>query len=276
MLVRPWPSLRIIFTSAALRIPGLVQSRLLDRIGGPHSVREGIATAFAEGAHVTAKILWLMGGYQGNEGGPRDSQFYRTRSGSIEGKSRYIHCTPLLGSDGMPGVWMVVMVENEEVTGSLNSAARRNKRWGGFGGGPVGGVDSPLASGTLTQDKLFAQYRLREGSVGSEMAVGSGGGRGRGRSRANSQGFPDDTHFVDEDHAAPPVSGAYAEYLANSRRGSASASASRPPSRAPSRNAPSRGYSASPEGARKQQPRDERVARRPLPSERLGEVFDEQ
>lgn len=36
-------------------------------------------------------------------------------------RARYISCTPLLGSDDQVGVWMVVMVENEPVTGSLAS-----------------------------------------------------------------------------------------------------------------------------------------------------------
>lgn len=36
-------------------------------------------------------------------------------------RARYISCTPLLGSDDQVGVWMVVMVENEIVTGSLAS-----------------------------------------------------------------------------------------------------------------------------------------------------------
>lgn len=36
-------------------------------------------------------------------------------------RARYISCTPLLGSDDQVGVWMVVMVENEVVTGSLAS-----------------------------------------------------------------------------------------------------------------------------------------------------------
>ena len=46
-------------------------------------------------------------------------------SGPGEGvaKTRYISCTPLLGSDDQVGVWMVVMVENETVTGSLPSRA---------------------------------------------------------------------------------------------------------------------------------------------------------
>ncbi len=42
-------------------------------------------------------------------------------AGDSGAKTRYISCTPLLGSDDQVGVWMVVMVENETVTGSLAS-----------------------------------------------------------------------------------------------------------------------------------------------------------
>ncbi|GME25504.1 PAS domain-containing protein [Neofusicoccum parvum] len=269
MLVRPWPSLRIIFTSAALRIPGLAQSRLLDRIGGPQSVREGIATAFAEGVRVTAKISWLTGSNAGwySKDGAHDSH-HPSRSNSMEGKPRYIHCTPLLGSDGVPGVWMVVMVENEDITGAINA---RRKRWGFSPVGP----DTGVANSKFTQEKLFSQYRTREG--GAHGAAGDG----RARSRAESKVIADDnasTFFVDEE-VPPPVSSIYAEYLANSAKRSASASRgpSRPPSRAPSRGTPSRGYASSPETPKKRQPRDEMVkmVRLPLPPDRLGEVVEQ-
>lgn len=36
-------------------------------------------------------------------------------------RTRYISCTPLLGSDDEVGVWIVTMVENEQVTGTLAS-----------------------------------------------------------------------------------------------------------------------------------------------------------
>src|SRR6186713_1333984 len=108
MLVRPFPSLRIIFTSPALRIPGLSQSRLMDRIGGPSHVREGLLEAFSQGVGVTAKISWLTHTVNRSHS--------RSRSGStspshsehevLEGKPRWIHCTPLMGSDAKPGVIM--------------------------------------------------------------------------------------------------------------------------------------------------------------------------
>lgn len=44
------------------------------------------------------------------------------------GKARWIHCTPLLGSDDRVGVWMVVMVEAEEVTGRLNRSGQQQSQ----------------------------------------------------------------------------------------------------------------------------------------------------
>ena len=61
-------------------------------------MRTELAQAFAEGRGVTAKVRWL------------------TRvedDGEEEGRSRWIHCTPLLGHGGAVGVWMVVLVDEE-------------------------------------------------------------------------------------------------------------------------------------------------------------------
>ncbi|KAL1633686.1 hypothetical protein SLS58_010988 [Diplodia intermedia] len=290
LLVRPWPSLRILFTSAALRIPGLAQSRLLDRIGGPHSVREGIAAAFAEGARVTAKVSWLTGNINHNNnvnvnnGGRGDSPHQHMRSSSIEGKPRYIHCTPLHGSDGAPGVWMVVMVEKEDITGTINASYNHNRRRrSSFG----------IVNGTYAQEKLFDQsqqvqqphqYRMREPE--GRDAVGGGGSTRRSRAQST---FYDD---YNDDSRSMPASSAYAEYLASSaattngavggggavRSGSASRGPSRPPSRAATTGTsswPPRPESTPP---RKMTPREEtaRMVRLPVfPPERLGEVDGE-
>ena len=151
LLVRPFPSLRITFTSPALRIPGLLQSRFLDRIGGPQHVRDGILSAFTSGIGVTAKITWLS--VSGKGGGilrepsdpltsgttspqpsvaPSDRRVQGYGAGSnaakstaeSEGKTRWIHCTPLMGADEHVGVWMVVIVESESITGALNAHER--------------------------------------------------------------------------------------------------------------------------------------------------------
>ncbi|KAI5194861.1 hypothetical protein E4T38_09373 [Aureobasidium subglaciale] len=98
LLIRPAPSLRILFTSPSLRVPGILQSPFLSRIGGSPRVRSELAQAFTEGRGVTAKIRWL------------------TRiedDGEDEGRSRWIHCTPLLGHGGAVGVWMVILVDEE-------------------------------------------------------------------------------------------------------------------------------------------------------------------
>lgn len=67
----------------------------MDRIGGPQSVRDSILESLTEGVGVTAKIQWLTGSIDPEQ------------RNSAEGKPRWIHCTPLLGSDEKIGVWMI-------------------------------------------------------------------------------------------------------------------------------------------------------------------------
>jgi hypothetical protein len=100
-------------------------------------VREGLSDAFESGAAVTAKVTWLPNGRASEDVG--DSMNGDSRPGSRRGgppsddgqRIRYISCTPLLGSDDQVGVWMVVMVENEVVTGSLASRAAALARYDG-------------------------------------------------------------------------------------------------------------------------------------------------
>ncbi|KAL8982468.1 MAG: hypothetical protein Q9205_003036 [Flavoplaca limonia] len=136
LLLRPYPSLRIIFVSPALRIPGLLQAPFLSRIGGPQHVRSGLANAFENGEGITAKITWLPQGRPDTEesfasrpGSQRNSTV-GSNAGNSEGRTRYISCTPLFGSDDKVGVWMVVMVENKTVTGSLPSRTNALARYG--------------------------------------------------------------------------------------------------------------------------------------------------
>ena len=95
MLVRPFPSLQILFASPALRIPGLVPSPILERIGGSPHVKSELEQALEEGRGVTARIRWV------------------SRAGR-EGRSRWIHFTPLLRSDGQIGVWVTILVDDDE------------------------------------------------------------------------------------------------------------------------------------------------------------------
>ncbi|CAK3882878.1 hypothetical protein AC579_8755 [Lecanosticta acicola] len=109
LLIRPAPSLRILFSSPSLRVPGILQSPFLNRIGGSSRVRSDLGAALAEGRGVTAKIRWLTRPADDGEG---------------EGRPRWIHCTPLLGHSGAVGVWMVVLVE-DETSATGGPSARR-------------------------------------------------------------------------------------------------------------------------------------------------------
>ncbi|KAF2876933.1 hypothetical protein BDV95DRAFT_601344 [Massariosphaeria phaeospora] len=113
LLIRPHPSLRILFTSPSLRVPGVLQSRFLDRIGGSSRVRDSLAAALADGTRgVTAKIRWLA------------SPTTKIEPDTDEGRPRWIHCTPLLGASGTVGVWMVVLVDDDK-TAAPSSVPRR-------------------------------------------------------------------------------------------------------------------------------------------------------
>ncbi|KAA6411941.1 MAG: white collar [Lasallia pustulata] len=95
MLVRPHPSLRILFAAPSLRVPGLVQSPIMDKIGGSPRVRDELAQALAAGRGVTARIRWI------------------SRAGE-EGRQRWIHFTPLLRKDGHIGVWVVILIDDDD------------------------------------------------------------------------------------------------------------------------------------------------------------------
>ncbi|KAI9743663.1 MAG: hypothetical protein M1818_002979 [Claussenomyces sp. TS43310] len=99
LLVRPYPSLQIMFVSPTLRIPGLLRANLFSKIGGPQSTLSALSDAFREGAPTTVKVLWL----------PKGAENERMRR-PTEARSRWIRCTPLLGSDDRVGVWIIIHV----------------------------------------------------------------------------------------------------------------------------------------------------------------------
>ncbi len=83
-------------------MPGILQSPFMNKIGGSDRVRDELTAAFAEGRGVTAKVRWVSG-----KGGGDDD----------DGRSRWIHCTPLIGGNGSIGVWMIVIVDDEQEKG---------------------------------------------------------------------------------------------------------------------------------------------------------------
>ncbi|KAJ5531352.1 hypothetical protein N7527_004745 [Penicillium freii] len=100
LLVRPYPSLRILFTSPSLQIPGMIQSSFLNRIGETGAKRDNIVNAMIAGRSVTARIKWM-------------TKF------NNQGRHRWIHCTPLLANTGQIGVWMVVVIDDDDDESSV-------------------------------------------------------------------------------------------------------------------------------------------------------------
>lgn len=67
----------------------------MTRIGDSNEKRESIMRAMMYGRSVTARVRWV------------------TRHND-QGRHRWIHCTPLLANNGQVGVWMVVVIDEEE------------------------------------------------------------------------------------------------------------------------------------------------------------------
>lgn len=77
----------------------------MSKIGGSNRVREELTAALAEGRGVTAKVRWIT-------------------KLDEEGRNKWIHCTPLVGSNGNIGVWMVVIVDDPKSQGKFTAGSR--------------------------------------------------------------------------------------------------------------------------------------------------------
>lgn len=120
LLVRPAPSLRVLFASPTLRFPGVIQSHFLHRIGSS-KMRNSLNGAFQEAKVITAKVKWLKSPKQDGD----------NETGDLHGptETRWIHCTPLMHHTGAVGLWMIVVVmpseKDEDHHHNLNSKASR-------------------------------------------------------------------------------------------------------------------------------------------------------
>jgi hypothetical protein len=128
----------------------------MSKIGGSNRVRDELTAALAEGRGVTAKVRWIT-------------------KLDEEGRNKWIHCTPLVGSGGNIGVWMVVIVDDPKSQGkfggsryapTVDSERERNgtpsragmpSTNGGGNDGHNGGVDVDrvtVGSGSVTSLRL--------------------------------------------------------------------------------------------------------------------------
>ncbi|KAL3417741.1 hypothetical protein PVAG01_10751 [Phlyctema vagabunda] len=200
LLVRPYPSLQIIFVSPSLRLPGILRTHLFSKLGGPTQTMAALEDAFRDGASVTAKVLWL----------PKNSQTHDRGRGLAEVKPKFIRCTPLLGSDDRVGVWMVILVPVDTE---------------GAYGGPRGleVIDDMAAErrrmGLMSASRSVSRLPSRAGSRGGESINGDyDGGFGlRGKTSYRTLNLTGTRGPADDD------SYLYAEYL----RGSSSTGGSR-------------------------------------------------
>ena len=115
----------------------------MNKIGGSRRVQDELTTAFAEGRGVTAKVRWVS-------------------KADEDGRNRWIHCTPLLGSNGQIGVWMVVIVDDDQ------ELSRRWKQ-----APPVG----------PHRGKIYGSSRHGQDPVGSKENYATGGDSGAGSTR---------------------------------------------------------------------------------------------
>ena len=73
----------------------MLQSSFLNRIGETGPKRDNIINAMKTGRSVTARIKWM-------------TKF------NDQGRHRWIHCTPLLANNGQIGVWMVIVIDDDD------------------------------------------------------------------------------------------------------------------------------------------------------------------
>lgn len=129
-LMRPSPSLKIIFVSPALKEMGnLVQSPLLSHVTASRATLNGLKESFASGNPVTAKVLFqaeASGPDDGHELSQEQSEKKLEDSASREkGRRIWISATPLMDSDDNVGVWMVVVVDSKSLGSAASSQNRR-------------------------------------------------------------------------------------------------------------------------------------------------------
>ena len=108
----------------------------MNKIGGSSRVRDELTTALAEGRGVTAKVHWVS-------------------KIDEDGRGRWIHCTPLIGSNGQIGVWMVIIIDDDQ------DLSRRWKQ------APPVGPHRGKIYGRDERDRIGSSDEYASGSAGS-------------------------------------------------------------------------------------------------------------
>ena len=141
--------------------------------------------AFSHGTSVTAKVSWLTHSAYSNSN--TSSSVSQEPGFHIESRPRWIHCTPLLGSDCKPGVYMIVMVDKEEITGALNARQHNAPVVHSTGTGIAGN-----GAAGFSPAKLYADYLRREGTAPPSASDSTYTRRGPTPRNANHASLEDD------------------------------------------------------------------------------------
>jgi len=132
LLVRPDPSLHILFASSALQTTtDLRQTPLLSHISTSVNTLAGLQKAFTQGLPVTGRVMWrptvravgASDGMSSNRASALSSHppgmdshaWWHSNAEalgtSVAGQSQWMSATPLVGSDDRVGVWVIVIVK---------------------------------------------------------------------------------------------------------------------------------------------------------------------
>jgi hypothetical protein len=132
LLVRPDPSLHILFASSALQTTtDLRQTPLLSHISTSVNTLAGLQKAFAQGIPVTGRVVWkptVRGAGVSDEitnrrasalcshppGMDSHIPWHSNAEGlgtNVAGQSQWMSATPLVGSDDRVGVWVIVIIK---------------------------------------------------------------------------------------------------------------------------------------------------------------------
>ncbi|KIW99670.1 uncharacterized protein Z518_11083 [Rhinocladiella mackenziei CBS 650.93] len=155
MLIRPAPSLRIVFVSPELRrhFGNIIQHPFLSHVAASIPTLAGLKESLGTGVPVSAKVSLML-----NPGDRRDGTVTHPGSRSEDpGASRvcWISATPLRGSDDKIGVWMVVVVEKTKVPTTIpredKAQATANKTSTSARPDPPKRIDIPVRSSSQRQ-----------------------------------------------------------------------------------------------------------------------------
>ena len=135
----------------------------MNKIGGSARVRDELTNALAQGRGVTAKVRWVS----------RVDE---------DGRNRWIHCTPLIGTNGQIGVWMVLIVDDDSdgLSRRWKQAPPVDPRFSRVYRAPKAKMELErrAESSPAEENRLNGEYFSDGGGVG--QARSTGGRRGGG------------------------------------------------------------------------------------------------